>query len=287
LTTKSAKLRLFYPGADIWDGQESLRGKSILLHAEQGLGDTIQFARYVASIERLGASVILEAQKPLVRLLTSLQATSTVIVQGNRLPEFDFHCPLMSLPLAVGTTLNTIPAENPYLYADPENRKAWQKRLGPKPKPRVGLIWSGAVGHANDKNRSIPLEMLATLLKLDCEYHSIQKGLREGDAECLAKSGIISHDGGLQDFLDTASLVMEMDVIISVDTSVAHLAGALGKRVWVMLPFVPDWRWMIEREDSPWYPSARLFRQPAIGDWQSVIERVKIELASAAPTFIP
>ena len=132
MTTKSAKLRLFYPGADIWDGQESLRGKSILLHAEQGLGDTIQFARYVASIERLGASVILEAQKPLVRLLTSLQATSTVIVQGNRLPEFDFHCPLMSLPLAVGTTLNTIPAENPYLYADPENRKAWQKRLGPK-----------------------------------------------------------------------------------------------------------------------------------------------------------
>jgi tetratricopeptide (TPR) repeat protein len=271
----------------LWLGKELLVDKRIVLYAEQGLGDTIQFCRYAATLERLGATVILEVQDPLVKLLTSLQGSVTVIAKGKKFPEYDFHCPLMSLPLALGTTLSTIPAEAPYLYPEPENREAWRKHLGPKTKPRVGLIWSGAAKHVNDRNRSIPVEMLAPLLQLDCEYHSIQKDVRSGDVEWLANNKIAPHGGRLRDFVDTASLVCEMDVIISVDTAVAHLAGALGKRVWILLPFVPDWRWMIKREDSPWYPSARLFRQPAIGDWHSVIETLKAELASTAPAFIP
>lgn len=262
----------------LWLGEESLTDKTILLHAEQGLGDTIQFCRYAPLVQNLGAKVILEVQKPLVGLVSTLKGSFTIVAQDSELSAFDFHCPLMSLPLAFKTTLENIPANVPYLSTDPEKLRTWQKRLGEKSKTRIGLVWSGAPIHKRDHSRSIPLNVLAPLLQLDCEYHSLQKEVREQDVEFLAGNHIVSHADHLQDFTDTAALVSEMDVIISVDTSIAHLAGALGKPIWVLLPLVPDFRWLTEREDSPWYPSARLFRQPRLNDWDSVIAKLMTEL---------
>lgn len=262
----------------LWLGAESLAGKTILLHAEQGYGDTIQFCRYAALAANRGATVVLEVQEPLVGLIRSLPITCSVIAQGERLPDFDFQCPLMSLPLAFRTSLDNIPADVPYLHPDVENRRVWRRRLGKKSRARVGLCWSGAPGHHNDRNRSIPAHLLTTLLEQDCDYHSVQKGIREEDLAFLTASKVIPHDNHVHNFLDTASLVSEMDVIICVDTAVAHLAGALGKPVWILLPFVPDFRWLLEREDSPWYPTARLFRQDAPGNWTSVFTAVTADL---------
>lgn len=263
----------------LWLGKESLAGKTIFLHSEQGLGDTLQFCRYAPLVEKLGARVILEAQKSLIPLLATLEGTCAIIPLGTTPDAFDFHCPIMSLPLAFKTTVDTIPAATPYLFTDPQNLKAWQERLGAKSKPRIGLCWSGAATNGNDKNRSMPLSTLAPLMECDVEYHAIQNEVRPQDAEFLAKSGIHFHEPDLHNFLDTASLASEMDVIIAVDTSIAHLAGALGGKLWVLLPCVPsDFRWMETRQDSPWYPSARLFRQTRIGDWNGVIARVKAEL---------
>jgi Flp pilus assembly protein TadD len=264
----------------LWLGKESVAGRTILLHAEQGLGDTIQFCRYAPLVEQLGASVVLKVQKPLVRLLKTLRASPNIRIvdQEHDPPQFDCHCPLMSLPLALSTSLDNIPADVPYLFAEPENLTIWRARLGPKSKPRVGLVWSGAADHKNDRNRSISLETLKPLLQYNFEYHAIQKDIRAEDADFLSKSEIVAHGEDLQDFVDTASLISEMDLIISVDTAIVHLAGALRRPVWVMLPFVPDFRWMIGRDDSPWYPSARLFRQSGIGDWASVISKVRTEL---------
>jgi Flp pilus assembly protein TadD len=269
----------------LWLGSEPIAGKTILLHAEQGIGDTIQFCRYTPMAAAVGAAVLLEVQRPLVRLLSRLQGVSVVIPRGHDLPYFELHCPLLSLPLAFGTSLETVPDTVPYLSADPDNKKEWQQRLGPKRKIRVGLAWSGAPAHENDKNRSIPLRLLAPLIHDDVEYHSLQKEVRPADAAFLDGSPIARHDEQLNDFLDTASLVSEMDLIISVDTAIAHLAGALGRPVWIMLPFVPDWRWLTERESTPWYPSARLFRQLRRGDWGETIARVKSELILMTNTF--
>jgi tetratricopeptide (TPR) repeat protein len=266
----------------LWLGREDLAGKTILLHAEQGYGDTLQFCRYAALVAGLGARVILEVQPPLKSLLARLAGPAQVLAQGEALPPFDFHCPLMSLPLAFHTSLHSIPAQAPYLTADPARVDVWRTRLNPARTPRIGLVWSGRSAYSNDYNRSMRLERFSPLLELDASFISLQKELREQDREYLATARKIMHFGDqLADYDDTAALIDCLNLVITVDTSVAHLAGALGKPVWILLPYNPSWRWMLEREDSPWYPSARLFRQPRGGDWDSVITRIAETLRQA------
>lgn len=263
----------------MWLGVESLEGKTILLHGEAGLGDTLQFCRYAKQVAALGAKVVLEVQAPLLPLLTNLEGALQVLAQGSALPAFDYHCPLLSLPLAFKTEVNSIPTGIPYIHSDAARVAAWRDRLGKKAKPRVGLAWSGNPGHKNDHNRSLALAELLPLLHDGAEWISLQQEVRANDAALLAQRTDIRHFGAqLNDFAETAALVELMDVVISVDTSVAHLAGAMGKPLWILLPFNPDWRWLLNREDSPWYPTARLFRQPAIDDWTAVIDRVGKEL---------
>jgi hypothetical protein len=197
------------------------------------------------------------------------------------LPPFDYHCPLLSLPLAFGTRLETIPADIPYVFSDSVRVGEWRDRLGKKTRPRIGVAWSGQIWHKNDRNRSVPLSQIAGLGAPHAEFISLQKDLRPAEKPLLLSRPEIRHFGDeFKDFADTAALVDLVDLVISVDTSVAHLAGAMGKPVWVLLPYAPDWRWMLDREDSLWYPTARLFRQPAVGDWTSVFNRLQTELAA-------
>lgn len=263
----------------VWLGKESLFGKSILIHCEQGLGDTIQFCRYAARVAELGARVVMEVPRVLVGLLNGLEGVDEWVVAGDDLPDFDFHCPLLSLPLAFATTLDNIPSAQAYLHAEPEKIRPWKNHLGPETRPRVGLVWSGSPGHKNDHNRSITLEDLLPYLPSGLDYISLQKEVRDTDLASLEKQSLIKHYGdSLTDFTDTAALCALMDIVLCVDTSVAHLAGALGKPTWILLPFRPDWRWLLDRSDCPWYPSARLYRQTAPGDWASVLEQVKEQL---------
>lgn len=265
----------------LWLGDVPLAGKRLLVHAEQGLGDVIQFCRYIPLLEAQGAEVILEVPATLMRLLETLTGHPTLVAMGQPLPEFDLQCPIMSLPLAFKTTLDMVPAAVPYLGAEESKRQFWRDRLGERRCKRIGLVWSGSRDHANDHNRSIALSLLAPLLELPLEFHSLQKELRDADAAWLeCNPRILQHQAYLQDFSDTAALIAEMDLVISVDTSVAHLAGALGKPVWVLLPYAPDFRWLLERSDSPWYPSATLFRQPTAGDWGAVVQQLKEMLTS-------
>lgn len=259
----------------LWLGESSVVGKTLLICAEQGLGDSIQFCRYVSMVEALGAKTVLEVPSPLVSLFSTLKCDCTIVELGRPLPHFDLYCPIMSLPLALKTTVASIPAPVPYLHANQDRQMAWRRRLGRKSRARVGLAWSGSAAHKNDRKRSIPLRTLEPLLRLPIEFHVLQNDIRADDAAVLPRFNQIRlHQDELHDFSDTAALVQEMDVVISADTSVAHLAGALGQSVWILLPFAPDYRWMLERTDSPWYPTATLFRQPAIGDWASVISEV-------------
>jgi len=263
----------------IWLGNEPLDGKTILLHCEQGFGDTIQFCRYVQLVAVLGARIILEVPEPLAGVLTPLDGVSELIVKGAPLPVFDYHCPLLTLPLAFKTRLTSIPSSNAYLSSNGDRVRAWTARLGRKTKPRVGIVWSGNDQHRNDRSRSIALSSLLQHLPDAFEYVSLQKEVRDIDRATLGAHGEVRHFGeALVDFSDTAALCELMDVVISVDTSVAHLSGALGRRTWVMLPYVPDWRWLLDRDDSPWYPSARLYRQDADRKWASVFERVRTDL---------
>jgi tetratricopeptide (TPR) repeat protein len=259
----------------LWRG-EDIAGKTILLHSEQGFGDTIQFCRYVPLVAARGAKVILEVQRPLHALMTGLAGAAQVISKGDPLPEFDTHCPLLSLPLASGTTLETIPSAKAYLAAPAQRSIDWQTRLGAKQRPRIGLAWSGNAGHERDRERSIGLSAFLPLLETGAAIVSLQKDVRAADAITLKECRDIVHAGEqLGDFFDTAALMSQLDLIVSVDTSVAHLAGALGKPVWILLTHAPDWRWLLNRDDSPWYPTARLFRQDATRSWDSVIARVR------------
>ena len=270
----------------MWLGSQSLQDKTILLHAEQGLGDTIQFCRYASLVAKLGAKVILEVQRPLLGLLKNLDGVSQIIARGDALPEFDYQSPLLSLPLAFKTQLHTIPSALRYLAGDSEKVLAWQARLGEKTKPRVGLVWSGNLEHKNDHNRSLSLSQVLPYLPSSCQYICLQKELRNADQAILAQHPHIQFFGdALEDFTDTAALCDLMDVVISVDTSVAHLAAALGKPTWVLLPFSPDWRWLLDRKDSPWYPSAKLYRQERIGDWNGVLSRVREGLEGIVTLF--
>jgi tetratricopeptide (TPR) repeat protein len=264
----------------LWLGVESLESKTILLHSEQGLGDTIQFCRYARLVSDLGARVILEVEESLTDLLNGLTGVSELIVKGAALPSFDCHCPLLSLPLAFKTSLNSIPSSPKYLNADSLKKSQWKDELGEKTMPLVGLVWNGSTAHLRDSKRSVLLSELIQHLPKGCQYVSLQKEVRDIDRLALETNPQIIHFGDqLRDFTDTAALCELMDVVICVDTSVAHLAGALGKSTWVLLPFLPDWRWLLERDDSPWYPTVKLYRQPSTGDWNSVFSNIGADLS--------
>jgi tetratricopeptide (TPR) repeat protein len=271
-------------GKPLWLGEYPLARKTILLHAEQGLGDTIQFARYAPRLARAGATVVLEVQPELKNLLAGVEGVASCHARGDQLPAYDVHCPLGSLPLAFKTEPASIPADIPYLRADQGRLAQWRARIDDLPGKRITIAWAGNASHANDRNRSIDLKLLEPLLALEgTSFLSIQRELRGDDAETLARLSNVRHLGGeFADMADTAAIAALTDLTISVDTSVVHLAGALGRPVWVMLPFAPDWRWTLSGGNCPWYPQARLFRQPALGDWPGAIAALRAELARFA-----
>ncbi|MGB6449075.1 MAG: tetratricopeptide repeat-containing glycosyltransferase family protein, partial [Xanthobacteraceae bacterium] len=257
----------------LWLGGEPLEDKTLLLHGEQGLGDMIQFCRYVPLVAKSGARVVLEVPSSLVELMRDLPGVAQLVTSGGPLPAFDMHCPLASLPLAFATRLETIPAGIPYLSASAAHLDKWRRKLGGAAGLKVGLCWAGNPNLPNDRMRSIDLQSLAALFSCpDIEFFSLQKDLREGDAALLRARPQVVHLGDeLHSFADAAAVIALLDVVISVDTAVAHLAGALGANTWILLPHVAEWRWLLQRSDSPWYPTARLFRQPALNDWTGAV----------------
>jgi tetratricopeptide (TPR) repeat protein len=271
------------PKVPLWLGDAPISGKTILLHAEQGFGDTIQFVRYAPLLAGRGAKVICEVQPELQALVSQPENAALrdirFMAAGAPRPAFDLHCPMLSLPLAFGTQPGTVPAAVPYLAASPERQAYWRDRLPPG-RLRAGFVWSGQSSHKNDSNRSIALPRLSALFENpEVRCFSLQRELRDADAKALRDLPNLVHLGGeFGDFADTAAVISLLDVVVSVDTAVAHLAGALGKPVMILLPHAADFRWMRGRDDTPWYPSAKLFRQPAFGDWDSVMARVADEL---------
>lgn len=273
-----------------WNGSSSLQGKRILLWSEQGHGDTIQFSRYVEQIVAAGARVVLELPHNLVALMRTLPHADQLqlVAAGDPLPEVDVQLPLMSLPLICNTTPQTIPAPIPYLAATPDQRARWGERIDALAARsagglRVGVICSGNRGNENDARRSIELARLASLaaVRPGVELFVIQRDLKPDDADWLQQQSAHWHWLGAQisDFSDTAAALCCMDLVISVDTAAAHLAGALGLPLWIALPYVPDWRWLLNRSDTPWYPQARLFRQPQPGAWDEVVATLRAALA--------
>ena len=279
----------------LWLGESCLVGKTLLLHDEQGFGDTLQFCRYAMRAEQAGAQVILMVEAPLATLMRTLPGVSRVLTFADETPDHDLQCPLMSLPLAFGTTLDTIPANIPYLHADPARVGAWRSRLADLPGSRIGLVWAGssrmgqAVSVATDQRRSVRLSALAPLASVPgCSFVSLQVGPPGREARS-PPAGMILRDptSELLDFAETAALVANLDLVISVDTAVVHLAGAMGKPVWLLNRFDTCWRWLLNRDDSPWYPSLRQFRQPRSGDWDTVIRGVRDALLAKARTDTP
>jgi tetratricopeptide (TPR) repeat protein len=271
----------------LWLGREDVSGKTILLHAEQGLGDTIFFARYVPLVESLGAKVVFEVPAALANLMSASFPSVRIITKQTTPPECDFQCPLASLPRAFKTTLDSIPAPREYLRVDAGSQETWRRRLGDKTRLRVGIAWAGSAAHRNDRDRSIDLARLRPWFDLDIEFHSLQKETRPGDEKVFAQVALKRWDAELRDFADTAALIQALDLVVSVDTSTAHLAAALGKPTWILLPHSPDYRWLLDRSDSPWYPTARLIRQPRSGDWDTVIAGVRAELEKKAGSRLP
>jgi Flp pilus assembly protein TadD len=268
----------------LWHGEAPIANQSILLHADQGLGDTIQLVRYAAGIAGRGATVHIEVQKELKALLQGVAGAASVFSEGEPLPHFDQHCPLLSVPFAEDTRLETIPAEVPYLTAPADRIDRWRPHFPPQSRLRVGVVWRGNPKHKNDANRSIAFDAFRAIFDTEnCDFVCLQIGLNPAESAVIsAHPQCVNHTDNIRDFCDTAAIVSHLDLVIAVDTSVAHLVGALGKPIWLMLPFCPDWRWLLDRDDSPWYPTMRLFRQPAVGDWDSVIQSVRSELAPAA-----
>ncbi|HXA48451.1 MAG TPA: tetratricopeptide repeat protein, partial [Burkholderiaceae bacterium] len=265
-----------------WSGDADLSDKTILLYSEQGVGDTIQFVRYIDRILALGADIVLAVQPALKTLFTPSPRVNVITQIDSNLPPFDFQCPLASLPLAFKTDLTNIPAANSCLAVAPDRIRYWADKFSDYALPRIGIVWSGNPTHANDHNRSMRLETLSALWKrTDCGFFSLQKEVREIDIQTMRDAtAIVDLSSDMSDYTETAAIIANLDLVISVDTSVAHLAGAMGAKVWVLLPFSPDFRWLTERSDSPWYPSMRLFRQPAIDDWTSVLDEVVSSLDS-------
>lgn len=263
----------------IWDGS-NFQGKTLFVHIEQGFGDMIQIVRYIPLVASRGGKIILQCQKELMPLIKHVEGVENIIPLGDPLPLFDIHCPLLCLPMIFDTNLDTIPANVPYIRADDFLVKKWKEKVGNTSSAKVGVIWQGNPVHKRDRERSIPFDKLAPLAKISgVSFYSLQKGEGSEKAKDLSCGlQLIDFMDEVRDFSDTAALIENLDLVISVDTSVAHLAGAMGKPVWALIQFSPDWRWLLERADSPWYPTMRLFRQPAFGDWDSVIRRVEEEL---------
>jgi tetratricopeptide (TPR) repeat protein len=269
-------------GQILWMGNFPIEGKTLLVYAEQGVGDIIQFSRYLKKVATLGARIVFRAPVALYKLLQHLEGVAQIISNDEKLPNYDYYCPLISLPLIFKTNLSTLAQETqkPYLYALPDLIQSWQKRLPSTKKLRIGLCWSGSTTFAEDTLRSIPLDKFYKITNDHAEFFSLQTELREEDIPTLQKiqetNPHFHHLGkSLQDFTDTAAIIASLDLIISVDTGVAHLAAALGKPCWIFIAAAPDWRWLLDREDSPWYPTIRLFRQNKLKEWDEVIERVK------------
>ena len=262
-----------------WRG-EDLAGKTILLHGEQGLGDAIQFIRYAPLVAQRGARVVLLCRKMLARLFRDFPGVERMITAEDALPSFDVHCPLVSLPLAFGTDLNSIPAGIPYLKAEAELVEKWKSIVGKNSSElQVGLTWAGSPTNLGDKKRSIALERLAPLGDIaGVVFHSLQKGPAAAQSPPVEMK-FRDHGERLEDLADTAALIANLDLVISVDTVVAHLAGAMGKPIWLLIPFDPDWRWMVNRNDSPWYPTMRIFRQRRPGEWGGPIWEMAEALA--------
>jgi Flp pilus assembly protein TadD len=261
----------------LWLGKESLVDKTILINCEQGLGDSLQFSRYVKLVSDLGAKVIFEVPKPLVNVFQALDGVAQLVIRGDELPKFDFYCPLLSLPLAFETDINSIPGSAAYLKSDPQKVSNWEIKLGKKTKPRIGIAWSSTSPYKADTKRSLLLsDFVKALPDEDYEYICLQKEIKECDKDFLKSFGKIQFYGNyLSDFSDTAALVDCVDLVISTCTSIPHLSAALGKETWIVLSYVPDWRWLLGREDSPWYPSVRLFRQEELDNWSGTLSRVK------------
>jgi len=269
----------------LWLGGGDLRGKTVLLVAEQGLGDTLQFSRYAPRLARLGARVVLEVQPELKSLLMSLPDVWAVCARGEKLPPFDWQTPLLSLPYAMRTTLETIPAETPYLFTAPEKLAQWRPLINTDDLPKIGVKWRA--NETTGSNKSIPLELLRPLVRTSgIRWVALERDVLDGDSRLLRELGDVFVPGArLRDFSDTAAIVSMLDLVISVDTSVAHLAGALGKPLWLPLQFGADFRWLCDRADSPWYPSAQLFRQRTAGDWPGVVAELARELAAPGLTL--
>jgi hypothetical protein len=263
-----------YADKPYWLGEADIAGETLLVYAEQGFGDTLQFCRYLALVAQRGARVVLHADTALWPLLEGLPGVQALVSQGDARPAVDRHVSLMSLPLAFRTTLQTIPDPGGYLVAPQDRVRHWAGRLPRTARRRIGLAWSGNPEHHDDHNRSIPTDAVLGLVTEDVEWVCLQTQLRDGDAEALARAGAVNLVDEIRDFADTAALAASCDLVLSVDTSIAHLAGALGLPTWVLLPFSADWRWMTQDDARPWYAGTKLFRQPAIGDWRSVLGRV-------------
>lgn len=264
----------------LWRGEKSLAGKTILIHSDQGFGDTIQCLRFVPLLAKMGAIVHLEVNAVLVELARPVKGVTSVVPLGEAGQTFDFQCPFLSLPLAFKTSLESIPRDVPYLGPSSKAFQKWKSFETRPGKLRVAIVWRGNSQHENDKNRSFSLEAFKPLLALEnCEFINLQWGLN-GEEEALFSKVPNFRDvmPAISTFDDTAAVMAHVDLVITVDSAVAHLAGALGNRVWVLLPFAPDWRWLLNRSDSPWYPTARLFRQPRPRDWESVVQEVVVNV---------
>ncbi|MDE1181781.1 tetratricopeptide repeat-containing glycosyltransferase family protein [Paraburkholderia sp.] len=287
---RDGTVELGFDPATQWNGTQAVAGKTVLVHHEQGLGDTLQFVRFIDRLRDAGAQVVLRVQDALLPLLRDYPAATRVIGEHEPVPSFDYHCPTLSLAFALKARDADLAMPKPYLHVDAARRAQWNDVFAAfdavpdraSKRPRVGIVWSGSTGHLNDRNRSIPLATLAPIFDADADFVSLQKDVRDDDRATLdrlvAQRKLVDVSARLAGFDDTAALIDGLDLVISVDTSVAHLSGALGKPVWIALPFTPDWRWQLGRSDSPWYPTARLFRQTARNDWSNVIEDMRCAL---------
>ena len=258
-----------------WTGQD-IRDKTVLVMGEQGHGDNIQFVRFISDLCARGARVILAVSSSLKPLLLG-EAIPNIVCPGDPLPEFDYWIPIMSIPAVVGSTLQNLSPVQYYLTADPGLQQAWQQRLGPKKRLRVGFCWSGRRDTWINRHKGMPFEVILDLIRRNPTYEwvNLQCDCTDEEEAALVAQGVTAYPGAIQSFADSAALLMHMDVVLSVDTAVAHLAGALGRPVWVMLSqFALDWRWLLDRDSSPWYVTARLFRQPKMGDWASVTDKI-------------
>ena len=267
----------------LWVGNEPIAGRRILVHSEQGFGDVIQFSRFLPLLAAQGAHVFFEVAPSLAVLLKCFEGVCHIVPMGEALPEHDRHIPLLSLPLALRIGADRVSCAKPYLWAPQDRVALWQKRLDPRHRPRVGLVWAGNPAYRNDTQRSMSLSQLAPLLRSAAgeriDWVSLQRDPRPEDVPALENLQLRRFEADLKDFADTAALIDQLDLVISVDTAIAHLAGAVGKPVWILLPLESDWRWLLDRSDSPWYPTARLFRQTGAAGWDEVLDAIGRALA--------